>query len=356
MISLEHRQHLVELINEAVDSGARVAQACSTVNIHDTTYRRWHDTGTVKADARPLAVRSEPRNKLSQQEREQVLLTCHLPEFQSLPPGQIVPNLADKGIYLASEATYYRILREASEQHDRGRANAPHKRAKPEAYEATGPNQYWAWDVTYLRSPTRGLFYYLYMISDVFSRKIVGWEVHVRECGELASELVTKAVIGEGYPDSLDILHADNGSIQKSSTLRVTLEKLGVEPTYSRPRVSNDNAYPEALFRTVKYRPNFPFDGFSSLDNARQWVLQFVTWYNSEHKHSGINFVTPMQRHKGEDTAILAKRHELYLQSRAKNPERWSGGTRNWSRASTVVLHPDKNITKTAVVNLEKAA
>lgn len=147
MISLEHRQHLVELINEAVGSGARVTEACSTVNIHDATYRRWQDTGSVKADARPEAVRPAPRNKLSPQEREAVLLTCHLPQFQSLPPSQIVPSLADQGVYLASEATYYRILREASEQHDRGRANAPQKHAKPEAYEATGPNQYWAWDV-----------------------------------------------------------------------------------------------------------------------------------------------------------------------------------------------------------------
>ena len=156
MISLEHRQHLVELINEAVGSGARLTQACSTVNIHDATYRRWHEAGTVKADARPLAVRPEPKNKLSPHEREQVLLTCHLPEFQSIPPSQIVPNLADKGIYLASEATYYRILREASEQHDRGRANAPNKRAKPETYEATGPIQYWAWDVTYRMPGIRG--------------------------------------------------------------------------------------------------------------------------------------------------------------------------------------------------------
>ena len=138
MISLEHRQHLVELINEAVGSGARVTQACSTVNIHDATYRRWHEAGTVKVDARPLAVRTEPKNKLSPHEREQVLSTCHLPEFPNIPPSPIVPNLADKGIYLASEATFYRILRETNEQHDRGRANAPHKRARPLALINTG--------------------------------------------------------------------------------------------------------------------------------------------------------------------------------------------------------------------------
>lgn len=342
MICLEHRQHIVEIVKESVDAGARVNQACQTVNINAATYRRWQKNGTVIEDGRANAARPTPHNKFSIQQRDTVLATCHSPQFQSAPPSQIVPTLADEGTYIGSEATFYRVLREAHQQHERGRARVRSHRAKPDEYNATGPNQCWSWDVTWLKSPVAGIFYYLYMIIDVFSRKIVGWEVYETECGELASELVTRAFVSEGYPHSLDILHADNGAIQKSSTLRVTLERLKVEPTYNRPRVSNDNPYSESLFRTTKYRPDYPSAGFSDLGSARQWVLDFVNWYNLEHKHSGIKFVTPNQRHNGEDRAILAHRDEVYRQARNDNPSRWTGHTRDWSWQANVKLNPDK--------------
>ena len=280
-----------------------------------------------------------------------VLLTCHLPEFRSLPPSQIVPTLADRGLYLASESSFYRLLREVNEQHNRGRANPRQKRAKPDEYKTTGPNQCWTWDVTWLKSPVNGLFYYLYMMVDVFSRKITAWEVHETECGELAAQLMRRGVIAEGCTTTLQCLHADNGAIQKSSTLRATLEWLGVEPSYSRPRVSNDNAILEALFRTTKYRPDFPHMGFESLEVARLWCANFVNWYNEEHKHSAIKFVTPGQRHRGEDVQILADRDEVYRQAKSINPSRWSGATRNWERPETMTLNPDRSKEK-----LEKAA
>ena len=201
---------------------------------------------------------------------------------------------------------------------------------------------YRALSLTPLKSPVNGMFYYLYMMMDVFSRKITAWEVHETECGELASQLMRRGVMAEGCADTLECLHADNGAIQKSSTLRATLEWLGVEPSYSRPRISNDNAYPEALFKTTKYRPDFPHDGFTSLEDARQWCSQFVHWYNEEHKHSAIKFVTPAQRHRGEDINILAARDEVYREAKAANPSRWSGATRNWERPETIVLNPDK--------------
>ena len=203
-----------------------------------------------------------------------------------------------------------------------------------------------ALSLTLLKSPVSGMFYYLYMMVDVFSRKITAWNVYETECSELASALMHKAVLREDCLGTLQCLHADNGAIQKSSTLRAKLEWLGVEPSYSRPRVSNDNAFSEALFRTTKYRPDFPHDGFESLASAREWCADFVHWYNEGHKHSAIKFVTPGQRHRGEDVAILAQRDEVYHQARAENPSRWSGETRNWERPESVVLNPDSRAEK----------
>lgn len=338
---LEDRQLIVDIIGEAVGSGARLSAACEEVGIHMSTYRRWQNRGAVLEDQRPGAHRAAPPNKLNAKERERLLSVFHEPGFESLPPSQVVPALADRGIYLASESTCYRVLHEANEQHDRGRARQRQRRAKPAEYAATGPNQAWSWDVTWLKGPVRGLFFYLYMIVDVFSRKIVGWEVYDRECGELASHLVRRAVMSEGCLGCPDILHADNGSPQKSSTLRATLQQLGIEPTYSRPRVSNDNPYSESLFRTTKYRPDYPVNGFIDLEQARDWVLGFVRWYNKVHRHSGIKFVTPEERHTGADVAILKQREVVYAQARANTPERWSGKTRDWSRPTVVTLNPD---------------
>ena len=266
----------------------------------------------------------------------------HKPEYASLPPSQVIPALADKGVYLASESTCYRVLHAAGQQHERGRARQRERRAKPNEYQATGPNQAWSWDVTWLKGPARGTFFYLYMIVDVFSRKIVGWEVYEKECGKLASELVTRAVMSEGCQCQPDILHADNGSPQKSATLQATLQHLGIEASYSRPRVSNDNPYSEALFRTTKYRPDYPAEGFAELAQAREWVLGFVRWYNEEHRHSAIKFVTPEERHTGADIEILEGRAALYERAKAARPERWRGKTRNWSRPKLVYLNPDR--------------
>ena len=340
-MSLAERRQIIAMIDEARDNGARLAEACNTAEIDSSTYRRWQQSGSVTADQRSVVKRPAPINKLSVQEQKLILLTCDLPSFKSLPPSQIVPTLADSGVYIGRESTYYRVLHQALRQHDRGRAKSRQKRSKPEEFVATGPNQCWCWDVTYLKSPVRGMFYYLYLMIDVFSRKVTAWEVHEVECGELASTLMRRGVMAEGCAAELVRLHADNGSIQKSSSLRATLEWLGVEPSYSRPRVSNDNAYPESFFKTTKYRPDFPYDGFASLEAARQWCAQFIHWYNEEHKHSALKFVTPGQRHRGEDLAILAKRDDVYREAKAAKPERWSGETRDWVRPGPVTLNPD---------------
>ena len=205
---------------------------------------------------------------------------------------------------------------------------------------ATGSNQLWSWDVTFLGSPTRGIYYYLYMIMDIWSRKIVGYEVYESETGELAAQLFDRTVLAEGCRGQGVILHADNGAPQRSSTLRVKLDALGLRTSYSRPRVSNDNAYSESLFRTTKYRHDFPKEGFKTIEDARVWVLGFVRWYNTEHRHSAIKFVTPEQRHNGRDVEILVNRQRLYEQAKERNPHRWSGQIRNWKRPKVVWLNP----------------
>ena len=343
MISLPDRVTALELIDEAVAGGARRRRACAALGLDERTCRRWRDgSGGVRADARPDAVRAPAANRLDGTERAAVLEVCHAAEFASLPPGQIVPTLADRGQYLASESSFYRLLRDADEQHHRGRAAAPRTRRPPTTHRATAPGQLWSWDVTLLRTAIRGEHYYLYLILDVFSRYVVGWEVYEAERGELASELVQRTVVSENAAASPPILHADNGSIQRGSTLRATLERLGIAPSFSRPRVSNDNAYSEAWFRTAKYAPSFPADGFASLGAAREWVLAFVRGYNESHHHSGIRHVTPGQRHRGEDKAILANRAQVYAAAKARNPARWSGKTRNWEPVGDVWLNPER--------------
>ena len=340
MISSLDRQEAMELIEEAHRAGASLEKCCTELRIDARTYRRWTEKGVVRNDGRPDAKRPVPRNKLSVKEKQQVLDTCNRPEFGSLPPSQIVPRLADEGVYLASESTFYRVLRAAGEQH-RGRSRAPQRRKEPTSHCATGPREVWSWDITYLPTRIHGMFYYLYLILDIYSRKIVGWEVYERELAEYAAEVVQRAVLAEGCVDTPLVLHSDNGSPMKGSTLLATLERLGVTPSYSRPRVSNDNPYSEAIFRTCKYRPDFPVYGFENPDAARKWVHHFVVWYNTEHRHSGIQFVTPEERHGRKDQEILVKRELVYTIAKAEHPERWSGDIRNWKPTGAVWLNPE---------------
>jgi len=243
------------------------------------------------------------------------------------------------GIYMASERSFYRILREKKLDAHRGRAK-PRQHKRPPELVASGPNVVWSWDITYLRTPVKGLFWYLYMVMDVWSRKIVGWAVHEVELDGLASDLIVKTCLGEGVDAGQLALHSDNGGPMKGATLLATLTQLGIMSSFSRPRVSDDNPYSEALFRTLKYRPEYPQGPFESLEAARSWVERFVQWYNHEHFHSAIRFVTPAQRHNGEDVEILRQRKEVYEEAKRRNPKRWSGKTRNWEPVGEVILNP----------------
>jgi putative transposase len=338
--ALPERQGLVEMVNQANQAGARLAAACAEVGLSVRTFQRWTEAGEVQADARPDATRPEPAHKLSEAERERIVALCHEPRFADLPPSQIVPRLADEGTYVASESSFYRVLRARGQQQHRGRAAKPVAN-EPPRHVATGPNALWSWDITFLAcSSVVGKFFYLYAILDLWSRKIVAWEVHERESGELAAALVEKAVWREHLRLRPLILHADNGAAPTAYTLKAKLEALGIQPSYSRPGVSDDNAHIEAWFRTAKYRPSYPTKGFANLEAARAWALKLVTWYNGGHRHSAIGFVTPSERHLGQAPALLAQRRRLYEAARARNPRRWSREVRRWKDPDHVWLNP----------------
>lgn len=328
---------VIDLVDEAMAAGARQAPACAILNVASTTVQRWRQQ-RVGVDLR-AGPKSEPGNKLSPSERKKVLDTLNEKQWRDLSPKQIVPALADMGIYLGSESTMYRLMRELGQNQHR-EASKPRQRKKPRSLEANRPNQVWSWDITYLKSSILGKFFYLYLIIDIWSRKIVGWNVHETEDSYLASALISAACLEHGVDCDSLTLHSDNGGPMKGATMLATLQVLGIMPSFSRPSVSNDNPYSESLFRTAKYRPWYPSRPFSSLEDAKAWVTRFVEWYDEEHLHSGITFVTPGQRHRGEDLALLEKRHLLSLKARKAHPERWSGKTRNWSPVMNVTLNP----------------
>ena len=339
LVSTSDREKAVKLIDEARAAGARLKPACEVMGISDRTYQRWTNGGGVGEDQRPLTERPTPKNKLREEEREKVIEVVNSPKFADLPPCKIVPSLADGGKYIASESTFYRILKEEKMSVHRNRSKEPVKREAP-SHTATGPNQVWTWDITWLNASIKGQYFKLYMIVDIFSRLIVGYEVWETEKAEYAEFLVKKAVLAQGIQSRPLVLHSDNGSPMKAATFLATLEKLGVQSSFSRPRVSNDNPYSESLFKTMKYCPKYPFDGFPSLKDARQWVQKFVNWYNFKHLHSGINFTTPHQRHNGLDEKILENRKKVYEEAKARNPSRWSNNIRDWSLPEVVALNP----------------
>ena len=330
------------MIDEAVVSGARKEKSCEEIGLSIRTLQRWLENGYVSADKRPTANRPEPKNKLTAEEQQAILATSNKEEYANLGPSQIVPMLADDGQYLASESSFYRVLKANNQLTHRGKAQPKGSRAKPKGYTATAPNQVWTWDISYCPSTVIGQFFYLYMIIDIFSRKVVGWEVHESESGEHAAALLERMLWAEKCVKQHVVLHSDNGSPMKCLTMQAKMVDMGVIGSRSRPGVSNDNPYSESLFRTVKYSHRWPSEGFKSLDDARAWVKSFVQWYNHEHRHSRIKFVTPAQRHKGEDKAILAKRRELYTKAKEKHPNRWSKSIRNWDEIGDVALNPEK--------------
>ena len=333
-ISKQEKQQALVLLKDANKKGARLKKACELIGISIRTYERWEKS---LEDKRSMRVH-KPANKLTPEERQKILDICNSKEFQDMSPSQIVPILAERGEYIASESTFYRVLKDFNQLTHRN-PSKPRTCSKPKPFTATGPNHVWSWDITYLPTTVRGQFYYLYMFIDIFSRKIIGFEVYETQRDIHASELLSRCYISEKITHTNLVVHSDNGGPMKGTTMLATMRRLGIRSSFSRPHVSDDNPFIESFFRTYKYSPRYP-GYFDSLEHARSWSLKFVSWYNNTHRHSGIKFVTPNQKHKGEDVKILSKRVETYKQARAKHPQRWSGKIRDWSPVETVHLNP----------------
>lgn len=262
-------------------------------------------------------------------------------EFRDQLPKHIVHRLADRGVHIASESTFYRVLHAEGLQPRRGRARPPTPRNRE--HVAKRPWQVASWDITYLRTYVRGRFFYLYLLEDVWSRKILGWAVHDNECSGRAAALVERvreAASAHGVDLPGWVLHRDNGVPMKCATMLATMQRLGIVASFSRPGVSDDNPFLESLFRTLKYVPDYPRNGFATLADARAWVTNFVDWYNNRHFHSGIGFVAPAYRHAGRDVAILARRRRTHERAQRRRPDRWTRRSRAWERPLVVRLNP----------------
>ena len=339
-------------MDEAVAAGARRARAAAVLSLSVRTIERWRKRPGEDRRAGPL---TPPSNSFSAAERRRVLDVVNAKEHADLSPKQIVPKLADQGRFVGSESTMYRILRAAGQAAHRGRSR-PAKPHRPLTLVATAPNQVWSWDITYLPTDVRGRFLKLYVVMDVWSRKVVGWEVHEDESPDHAAALIERAVRREGIRRDQLTLHADNGGPMKGATMLAKLEALGVAASFSRPRTSDDNPFSESLFRTMKYRPEYPSRPFASIDAARSWVSAFVAWYDGVHLHGSIRFTTPADRHAGRDVAILARRARVYAAARRRRPDRWTRTARNWSRVETVTLNPERVAAASATANEANAA
>ena len=338
MISLKEKNETLNLIKEAMEAGVRKMNACECIGISIRTHQRWERA--CADDARKGSSRKVPR-KLTEEERQKVKAIACSPEYKDLNPYEIVAILAEKGLYIASERTFYRILGDDGLLHHRGNQKPRTKNAVPDELVADGPNQVWSWDITWMKTDVRGLFYYAYVIIDIWSKDIIGWEIHDREDDELAAAMFRRLKVRHNMKGLF--LRSDNGNPMKGATMLMTLYHLGVIPSYSRPRVSNDNPFIESLFKTVKYTAGYPRH-FTSIDHARNWMATFVNWYRTEHRHSAIGYVTPEQRRTGDYKKIFEKRNETLAAAKIKNPERWGKKQRVWGCEEKVYLNPAKGV------------
>ena len=263
-----------------------------------------------------------PAWRIPDAERERIVALLCEPKFCDLAPAQIYHQLLDDAIYVCSVRQMYRLLNEKDLVRDRRRG---HKRAygyAPPQVHATRPNMAWSWDISRLAGPETRLYFFLYLIIDVYSRKIVGWTIHTAESDKTARRLINTTAKREDInPDRL-ILHSDRGAQMTSLTVADLLEKLGVTRSLSRPRVSNDNPYSEAAFKTVKYRPDYP-KRFTDINDARSWMRRFAAWYNTDHYHSGIGYHHPADLHAGTAPTTVTKRQTVLNTAYQANPNRF---------------------------------
>jgi len=343
---IEDRKELIAMIIETNKKGVRLSKVCYYAGINVRTFQRWNkENGLI--DKRKGA-KKKNGNKISEAEKQEIINVCCNPKFRDLTPCEIVPILAEEGQYIASESTFYRILKEANLLNHRNNTKVSKKKKKVKEFKATSPNQIWSWDITYLKTDIKGKYYFLYLFMDIWSRKIIGWDIFEEESGENSSKLF-KSICKELNVKNV-VLHSDNGNAMKSANMLATLFFLGVIPSFSRPRTSNDNAYSESLFKTLKYTAGYP-NNFKSLIDSKNWMKGFENWYNNFHRHSMINYVTPNQRHNGLDTEILKKRQLTYTNAKLKKPERWSRHCKKWDYIEEVYLNKHSIKTKEKIAS-----
>lgn len=311
---------------EQLSQGMAVADACRGLGFPRSSYYRLRSPALPVPSLRAEkgTVRRVSDRALTQAERAAIRAMLNSERFMDCTPYVIYATLLDEGTYLCSVSTMYRILRDYGEVRER-RDQRKHPVYKKPELVATRPNELWSWDISWLRGPRPYLYYYIYVILDVFSRYVVGWTIEVVESAEIAHELIAWACHQQGIQPGELTLHADNGSPMKSIPVAHLLEQLGVTRSHSRPYVSNDNPFSEAQFKTMKYQPSYP-ERFDSQSHARDWARPFFTWYNFVHLHSSIGYVTPAAMHFGHAQALSLQRQEVLNDAFARHPERFVGG------------------------------
>ncbi|HHU36675.1 MAG TPA: IS3 family transposase [Treponema sp.] len=338
MMPREAKQDILDFVNFYVILGiVRIAVLCTYVGISERTIQRWNQNGID--DKRKGAPKQVVR-KLSEEERDKIYCIACSEEYKDLNAHEVCNSLLDKGIYLASESSFYRILRERKALTHRSETKEGVSRKKPDELKVTGKNQVWMWDITWIKTSVQGLYYYAYVIEDLFDRSIVGWAIYENESDEHAKELFSSIIQKEqAYPN---YIHSDNGNAMKGITLVAFYYRLGIIPSFSRPRVSDDNPYIESFFKTLKYKCTYP-RFFTDLDHARKWFADFIDWYNKRHMHSGLQYVTPAQKRNGEHHSIFANRNDVIEAAKRKHPERWGNReTQKYMVNHQEVLNPTR--------------
>jgi transposase InsO family protein len=292
--------------------------ACDALNVPRSTVYR---AQKPKPEAKP---RPTPAHALSADERARVREVLNSERFMDQAPRQVYANLLDEGRYLCHWRTMYRILSVYNEVRERRLLRRHPVYKRPELL-ATGPNQVWSWDITWMRGPRKGEKYALYVVIDIFSRYVVGWMIAEFESSELAKQLVAETARKQGIEPGTLTIHADNGKPMKGKPLRQLLIELGINQSHSRPHTSDDNPFSEAQFKTMKYKSDYP-NRFESMDAAREWARTFFYWYNDEHYHSGLNLLTPASVHYGEADEIREQRQQVMSSAFEAHPTRFSKG------------------------------
>ena len=323
--------------------GSEVPRAplCFSLGVSRAALYRWRQP---KLATEPKLPRARHPRSLGPDERQAILDTLHSERFSDASPAEVHATLLEEDTYLASTRTLYRVLADAHEVRERRDQLRHPSYAKPELL-ATQPNQVWSWDITKLKGPIKWTYFYLFVVLDIFSRYVVGWMVAHGEGARLAERLIEETCTKQNISPGQLTIHADRGPAMTSKTVALLFSDLDILPSHSRPYVSDDNPFSESHFRTLKYRPDFP-DRFGSLEHARQICRPLFAWYNAEHHHSGLAFLTPATVHHGRADQVLDARHRVRLAAYAAHPERFvNGPPRRQSLPNAVWINPPEKTT-----------